>query len=62
MDSSVLEKNIMDNEMNNKILLAIRLYEINKNIQLLKTILDSLNIETNFKNEIIKSTLNIVGV
>ena len=51
-----------DKELNNKLLLAIRLYEINKDIQLFKTLLDSLNIETNLKNQIIKSTLDIVGV
>ena len=52
----------MDNEMRDNILLAIRLYEINKDIQLLKKILDLLNIETEFKNQIIQSTLDIAGV
>ena len=42
-----------DKEMNNKLLLAIRLYEINKDIQLLKKMLDLLEIETEFKNQII---------
>jgi len=62
MDSSFVENNIMDDEMRDNILIAIRLYEINKDIKLLKKILDSLNIETKFKNQIIKSTLDIVGV
>ena len=57
-----MDKEMNDKEMNNKLLLAIRLYEINKDIQLFKTLLDSLNIETNLKNQIIKSTLDIVGV
>lgn len=61
MDSSFLEKNNMDNEMRDNILLAIRLYEMNKDIQLLKKILDLLDIETEFKNQIIQSTIDIVG-
>lgn len=62
MDSSFLENNTMDNEMRDNILLAIRLYEMNKDIKLLKKILDILGIETGFKNQIIQSTLDIVGV
>ena len=57
-----MDKEMNDKEMNHKLLLAIRLYEINKDIHLFKTFLDSLNIETNLKNQIIKSTLDIVGV
>jgi hypothetical protein len=52
----------MDSEMNDKLLLAIRLYEITKDIKLLNKTLDDLNIETTLKNQIIKSTLDIVGV
>jgi len=52
----------MDNEMRDNILLAIRLYEINKDIQLLKKMLDLLEIETELKNQIIQSTLDIAGV
>ena len=62
MDLPFLANNDMDNEMRDNILVAIRLYEINKDIQLLKKILDLLEIETEFKNQIIKSTLDIVGI
>jgi len=48
--------------MRDNILLAIRLYEINKDIQLLKKMLDLLEIETELKNQIIQSTLDIAGV
>jgi hypothetical protein len=61
-DKEMNDKEMNDKEMNHKLLLAIRLYEINKDIHLFKTFLDSLNIETNLKNQIIKSTLDIVGV
>lgn len=61
MDSSSLENNTMDNKMRDNILLAIRLYEKNKDIQLLKKILDLLEIETEFKKHIIQSTLDMVG-
>ena len=62
MDTTSLEKNMTDKEINDKILCAIRLYEIHKSIQLLETMLDCLKIETNFKKQIIKSTLDTVGV
>ena len=57
MDSSFLEKNIIDKKMYDNVLTAIRMYEIHKNIELLDAILNSFNMDTNVKTIIIKSLI-----
>lgn len=59
MDSSISTDN---EEMNNSMMFAIRLYETHKNMELFKMMLDSLNINTTLKNEIIKSAIENIGV
>jgi len=61
MDSSFLEKNIIDKKMYDKVLTAIRFYEIHKNIELLRALLNSFNMDANVKEKIIESVLITIG-
>lgn len=62
MDSSFFEKIGMNKELYEKVITAIRLYEIHKNIEVLDAMLNSFNMDTNIKNNIIKSVLNTISV
>jgi len=57
MDSSFFKKINMNKELYEKILSTIRIYEIYKDINLLEATLNSFNMDTNIKNNIIKSVL-----
>ena len=59
MDSSFFEKIGMNKELYDKVLTAIRMYEIHKNIGLLDATLSSFVMDTNIKNEIIKSVYKL---
>ena len=57
MDSSFFEKITMNKDLYEKVLTTIRIYEIYKDINLLEATFNSFNMDTNIKNNIIKSVL-----
>jgi hypothetical protein len=57
MDSSFFEKFTMNKDLYEKVLTTIRIYEIYKDINLLEATFNSFNMDTNIKNNIIKSVL-----
>jgi hypothetical protein len=61
MDSSFFEKNVMNKGLYEKVITAIRMYEIHKNIEALEAMLNSFNMDTNIKDNIIKSVLNTIS-
>lgn len=48
-------------ELNDQIMNVIRIYEKDKNLYLLNFMLDNLNIDTKFKDLIIKSCIENIG-
>jgi len=61
MDSLFFEKIGMNKELYEKVITAIRMYEIHKNIEALEANLNSFNMDTNIKDNIIKSVLNTIS-
>lgn len=55
MNSSFFEKIGMNKKLYEKVLTAIRMYQIHKDIKLFEATLNSFNIDTNIKKNIINS-------
>ena len=61
MDSPFYKQLSMNKDVYDKVLTAIRMYEIHKDIKSLDTMLTMFNIDPDIKTNIIKSSLTTIG-